>query len=51
MKHLKQRVNFGGEMKTIGSIIKELQGRKIPQKYIDAYLMGIKIKNDSQKES
>jgi len=41
-KYLEELIDYGGELRTRGSIIKELQKQGVPQKYIDAYMMGAK---------
>ncbi len=40
-KFYEQRFNYGGEIRTVGSVVKEWQEKKIAQNLIDAYLMGL----------
>ena len=40
--YLQEKINYGGEIKTRGEVIKELQDKGIPQKNIDYYMMGAK---------
>ena len=40
-QYLSKEINYGGEMRTIGSVRKELQEQGVPRHYIDAYMMGV----------
>ena len=40
--YLNEEINYGGEIRTRGEVILELQKADTPQKYIDAYIMGAK---------
>jgi hypothetical protein len=41
-KYLNEQINYGGEIKSRGSVIAEMQKQGTPQKQIDAYMMGAK---------
>lgn len=38
--YLNEQINYGGEIRTRGEVISDLQENDTPQKYIDAYMMG-----------
>lgn len=40
--YLNEQINYGGEIRTRGEVIVELQENDISQKHIDAYMMGAK---------
>lgn len=40
--YLSETINYGGEIRTRGSVIAEMQREGTPQKLIDAYMVGAK---------
>ena len=48
-EYLNEQVNYGGEIKTRGSVILEMQKQGFAQRLIDAYMMGIKTINPKKR--
>ena len=43
-EYMGRRIDYGGESRTIGSVIQEMQSEGIAQRLIDAYIMGATFK-------
>lgn len=42
-EYLSTIIDYGGEPRTIGSVISELQSEGVPERCIEAYLVGVSI--------
>ncbi len=49
--YLEEKINYGGELRSRGSVIAEMQKQGIPQKGIDYYMMGANLRKKIRGES